>query len=99
MCEEVRQQYCTAEWRMLELNKSEGLINCSDYGETAPLNCSDQFGLANNGSVCLPLCKEFSQFTETFTTVFSTWLVVFNAVNVVGGIICLIVSVRRIKKL
>ena len=58
MCQEVRQQYCTAEWRVLELNESEGLIDCTNYGETAPLNCSNQFGLTNNGSICLPLCSE-----------------------------------------
>ena len=41
ICRKIRQEYCTAEWRVLELNESEGLIDCSDYGETAPLNCSD----------------------------------------------------------
>lgn len=99
MCEEIRQQYCTAEWRVLELNESEGLIDCSDYGETVPLNCSDQFGLANNDSVCLPLCEKFSQFSETLATVVPISLVVSNGINVVGGIVNLIVSMYKIKKL
>ena len=99
MCQEVRQQYCTAEWRVLELNEFEGLINCADYGETVPLNCSDQFDLANNGSVCLPLCAEFSQFGKVYTAIFPPWLSIISGLNVIGGIICLVVSVYKIKKL
>ena len=63
--------HCRRE-RVLELNESEELIDCNDYGETVPLNCSDQFGLDNNGSICRPLCKTFSQFSETFIAVFPT---------------------------
>ena len=99
MCREIRQQYCTAEWRILELNGSEELINCTDYGETAPLNCSDPFGLANNGLVCLPLCDKFSQFSKTFTDFYPFWLAIFSGLNVIGGIISLVVSVYKIKKL
>ena len=99
ICQDIRQEYCTGEWRALELNESEELIDCTDYGETAPLNCSDQFGLANNGSICLPLCKEFSQFSESFIAFFPTWLAVFSALNVIGGIICLVISMYKIKKL
>ena len=84
---------------MLELNNSKGLINCSDYGETAPLNCSNQFGLTYNGSACLPLCKVFSQFSENFTALFRTWLAVFSGLNVIGGIISLMVCVYKLKKL
>ena len=99
MCQKVRQQHCTAEWRVLELNEPEGLIDCTDYGETALLNCSDQFDLANNGSVCLPLCGEFSQFGKTYTAIFPAWLAIIIGLNVAGGIICLVVSVYKIKKL
>ena len=99
MCQEVRQEYCTSEWRMLELNKSEKLINCTRYGETASLNCSSQFGLAENGSTCKPLCKKFSPYSDTFTTFFTTWIFIFNAVSVVGGIISVVVSLYKIKKL
>ena len=99
ICQKVRQEYCTAEWRMLELNESEGLIDCSDYEETALLNCSDQFGLDNDGSICQPLCTMFSQFSKSFTTFFPTWLTVFSGLNVIGGIISLMISVYKIKKL
>ena len=99
MCQEVRQKYCTSEWRVLEVNQSEGLIDCSDYGETVPINCSDQFGLANNGSVCLPLCEEFSQYSETVTPFLPTWFAVCGAICLIGGIITLVVSLYKIKKL
>ena len=99
ICQKIRQEYCTAEWRVLELNESEGLIDCSDYGETAPLNCSDQFDLDNNGSICQPLCETFSQFSETFITNFSIWHAVCSGLNVIGGIISLMISVYKIKKL
>ena len=99
LCQEIRQEYCTAEWRVLELNESEGLINCTEYGETAPLNCSDQFGLGNNGSLCRLLCKKFSQFSEAFTDFLPPWLAIFSGLNIIGGIICLVVSLYKIKKL
>ena len=99
MCNKVRQDYCTAEWRVLELNKSEDLIDCGRHGETNSLECNDQFGLTNNGSICLPLCKEFSQFSETFTAIFPIFLSVCYGINVIGGIIVLIIFVYKIKKL
>ena len=99
MCQEVRQEYCTYEWRILELNESEELIDCTDYGKTAPLTCSSQFSLVKNDSACLPLCKRFSIFGNTFTIFFNTYLAICNGLNVVGGIICLVVSLYKIKKL
>ena len=46
VCQQVRQEYCTAEWRMLEVNnQTDGLIDCEEYDETASLNCGDQFVL------------------------------------------------------
>ena len=85
---EVRQSHCTAEWRILEVNnKSEGLIDCHGFEETSQPNCSKQFDLANNGSICLPLCKEFSQLKEQFTDVFVGLYAFFHLVNVLGGII------------
>ena len=99
MCQEIRQEYCTSEWRVLELNQSEGLIDCSDYGETVPINCSDQFGLANNDSVCQPLCEEFSQYSEAFTAFLRKWFAACSAISLFGGIISLAVSLYKRKKL
>ena len=100
VCQQVRQEYCTAEWRMLEVhNQTDGLIDCEEYEETAPLNCSDQFDLANDGSVCLPLCGEFSQYSEAYTTPHVVLFAVFLLINVFGGIIVIAISCRKREKL
>ena len=100
VCHQVRQEYCTAEWRMLEVhNQTDGLIDCEEYEETAPLNCSDQFDLANHESVCLPLCGEFSQFSESFTTSHVVLYAVCLLINVIGGITVIIFSFRKRKKM
>ena len=100
VCQQVRQEYCTAEWRMLEVhNQTDGLIDCEEYGETAPLNCGDQFGLANDGSVCLPLCGEFSQYSEAYTTPRVVLYAVFLLISVIGGITVIIISFRKRKNM
>ena len=100
VCQQVRQEYCTAEWRMLEVhNQTDGLIDCEEYEETAPLNCSDQFDVTNDGSICLPLCEEFSQFPETYTTPRHILLAICLIIGVVGGIIVVAISYRKRKKM
>ena len=100
VCQQVRQEYCTAEWRMLEVhNQTDGLIDCEEYEETVPLNCSDQFDLANDGSLCLPLCGEFSQFSETYTTPRTILFAICLFIGVIGGIIVIAISYRKRKKM
>ena len=100
VCQQVRQEYCTAEWRMLEVhNQTDGLIDCEEYEETAPLNCSDQFDLASDGSVCLPLCGEFSQYSEAYTTPHIALYIIFLSMIMIGGIAVLSVSIWKRKKM
>jgi len=99
MCLTVRQDYCTSEWRSLELNESEKLIDCDDYGETAPLNCSEQFGLDKNETICSPLCDKFSQHGEVFTAVYTNMFLIFTFLSVIGGITALIASIWKRKKM
>ena len=100
VCQQVRQEYCTAEWRMLEVhNQTDGLIDCEEYEETAPLNCNDQFDLANHESVCLPLCGEFSQYSEAYTTPHVVLSAVSLSMNVIGGILVIAISFRKRKKM
>lgn len=75
--------------------------NTEEFGcdELVQLNCSDQFELADNGSVCLPLCEKFSFFDETFTTVHIVLTGIANGVNIIGGIVVVIVSIRKRKKM
>ena len=100
VCQQVRQEYCTAEWRMLELhNQTDGLIDCEECEETAPLNCSDQFGLANNGFVCLPLCEKFSQYSEAYTKPHVVILAISLFIGIIGGIISIVLSFKKRKKM
>ena len=100
VCQQVRQEYCTAERRMLEAhNQTDGLIDCEEYEETAPLNCGDQFDLADNGSICLPLCGEFSQYSEAYTMPRVVLYVVSLFMNVIGGISVIAISFRKRKKM
>ena len=98
VCQQVRQEYCTAEWRMLEAhNQTDQLVNCIGYGQTATLDCGDQFGF--NGSLCLPLCESFSQFSEDYTKLRYIFFPVCLMVNVIGGIVVLAFSFQKRKKM
>ena len=97
VCQQVRQEYCTAEWRISEIE--DEIIDCDEYGETAKLNCSDQFSLAKDGSVCLPLCRRFSQYNDEMTTTILVVFNVVNALNAIGGITVLIASYWNRKKM
>ena len=100
VCQQVRQEYCTAEWRMLEVNnQTDGLIDCEEYEETAPLNCSDQFDLANDGSLCQPLCGEFSQYSEEYTTPHVVLYIVSLTCNMIGGVAVVVISIWKRKKM
>ena len=100
VCQQVRQEYCTAEWRMLEVhNQTDGLIDCEEYGETASLNCNDQFDLVNDGSTCLPLCGEFSQYSKAYTNTRTVLHAISQFINVIGGIIIMAISFRERQKM
>ena len=100
VCQQVRQEYCTAEWRMLEVhNQTDELIDCEEYKETAPLTCSAQFDVVSDGSVCLPLCAEFSQFTEAYTKHRSILFIVCQFVSIIGGVFVLAISFKRRAKM
>ena len=94
ICQQIRQENCTTELEMYE--ETEWLFNCEKYDS---INCSDQFDLANNGSVCLPLCSKFSQYSETYTTPHVILLAASLFIGIIGGIIVIIVSFRKRKKM
>ena len=100
LCTEVRQKHCTAEWRILEVNnRSEYLIDCQGYGETNKPNCIEQFDLADGDSVCLPLCKDFSQHNEQFTDAIVALHGFVHLFNVLGGIIVFALCIFNRKKM
>ena len=100
LCQGVRQKVCTAEWRILEYNnRSDQLIDCSIFEETDYPNCTEQFDLANNGSVCLPLCKEFSLEGKVLDNALVGVYAFCHLVNVLGGIIVFIACVWNRSKM
>ena len=100
LCTIVRQQFCAAEWRILEANnRSEHLIDCQGYGETSKPNCVKQFDLADGDSVCLPLCKDFSQHNERFTDGTVALHAFVHLINVLGGITVFVACTVNRKKM
>ena len=99
VCQDMRQEYCTAEWRILELQGGIGLTNCVAHGETDRLTCSDQFDVDETGVACLPLCEEFSQNGETTTTAIIVLTGIASVVNTIGGIFVLVVAFYRREKM
>jgi len=98
VCQQVRQEYCTAEWRLLEVyNQTDQLIDCEEYEETAPVNCSHQFDLTNDGTVCLPLCGEFSLYSEAYATLRVVLYATVSSLVVIGGMVVIIISFKRRK--
>ena len=94
LCTQVRQKLCTAEWRILEVNnRSEELIDCRGFGETDQPNCTEQFELADNNSVCLPLCEEFSQYGEENTDFMVALSGIVHMMNIIGGIIVIVACI------
>ena len=100
LCTQVRQINCSAEWRILEVNnRSEELIDCQGLGETSQPNCTEQFDLADNNSICLPLCTEFSQHGEKNTNFIVASSAIGHLVNVVGGIIVIVAYILNKTKM
>ena len=101
-CKEIRDEICFAEWRLLELSPySDRLPNCSNYDDSdddmdsrPDLVCNDQFGLFCD-SLCLPLCKEFSQNSEGLTLL-QDILFIFAAVSsLIGGTVVIVIAIYR----
>ena len=100
VCRQIRQEYCTAEWRMLEVhNQTDGLIDCEEYEKTTPLICSDQFDLANDGSICQPLCAEFSQYSKAYTTPRYILTAFCQFVSILGGAVVITISFKKKAKM
>ena len=99
MCDSIRQDYCTAEWRLIELNStlSAKLLDCDE--ETATIKCDEQFGLANNDSLCLPLCTKFSQYDKTFTNIYVALIIISQVINMIGGVAVFIASWIKRRKM
>jgi len=103
-CVQVRDNDCAIEWRVLENFFDASIPDCGSFYEDgnlsfskAPLlNCSDQFDVFC-GSMCLPLCSEFSQLSHNAAVTSNVLTILFETIGLIGGAITLIACVLNRK--
>jgi len=99
-CEQVRDNDCAIEWRILENLFDASIPDCGSFSEghdlsffKAPLlNCSDQFDVFC-GSMCLPLCSEFSQTSHGATVTSTALTILFEIIGIISGVVTLIACI------
>ena len=105
-CIQVRDDYCTTEWRVLENIFNAPIPSCDSFSVNAnltfakapPLTCPDQFDTFCD-SVCLPSCKDFSQNSHAATVVSHVLTIIFEAVGLISGVITLIACLFNREKM
>ena len=96
-CLEVRDDTCATEWRMIEAFTDFTLPNCDGFygsenftSDKAPaLSCPADFGIFC-GSLCQPLCNEFSLFSDTATVAYRVLSIVFHVIAIIAGVITIL---------
>ena len=98
-CFEARDNKCSVEWRIAEAFFNISLPDCEHFNENvnsttskAPvLDCPDNFGVFC-GSLCQPLCAEFSlSFFDAATITTSKAVhIILYFISIIGGVITLI---------
>jgi len=105
-CEEVRDNKCASEWRLVENFLNKSIPNCTSFSEdgnltfaSAPrLLCSNQFDHFC-GSLCAPVCGEYSFITENTSTYYIHFVVAAcGVIGVIGGIVTLIACIYNREK-
>ena len=100
-CEEVRDNKCASEWRIVEIFYNRFVPDCVSYNRSredrnltfsqAPkLPCPSEFDHIC-GSTCLPVCGEYSVFMNyKLRHVLYVMIIVSGIVGLIGGIITLV---------
>ena len=96
-CLQVRDDACAAEWRMAEAFVDLTLPNCDDFygsenftSEKAPaLSCPPDFGVFC-GSLCQPLCDEFSLFSDAATVAYRVLNIMFHVMAIIAGVVTIL---------
>ena len=97
-CEEVRDNKCASEWRIVESFFNTTVPDCMSYNEygeltyslAPPLPCPSEFNHFC-GSTCLPVCDGHFLFTKnTLDLVFYVLAIITGAISLIGGVITLI---------
>lgn len=103
-CVEVRDQSCSAEWRISMNVFNVSLPDCgmfTDYtnSSTIPeLICPDHYGTFCD-SLCLPQCSQFSRFDDRFTSALKVCTISFFSFAIMGGVVSLIACFLTRKKM
>ena len=98
-CFEVRDNKCAVEWRIAEVFFNTSLPDCESFDDngnfvtprTPVLDCPKNFGVFC-GSLCQPLCAEFSLslFNAATTTANKAIHIMLYFISIIGGVITLI---------
>ena len=97
-CEEVRDNKCASEWRIVESFFNETLPDCMSYKEDGNLSYSKAPGLPCPsefdhfcGSTCLPVCDgQYLLTKNNLDLAFYILAIITGAISLAGGVITLI---------
>ena len=97
-CEEVRDNKCASEWRIVESFFNMTIPDCMSYNENGNLTyskaptlpCPSEFDHFC-GSTCLPVCDGHFLLTKhTLDLCFYVLAIITGAISLIGGVITLI---------
>ena len=105
-CLEVRDDTCAAEWRMVEsffdltLPSCDGFYGVNNFTseKAQALNCPVDFGIFC-GSLCQPLCAEFSLFSDAATVAYKVLKIMFHVMAIIAGVVTILACCVHRKKM
>lgn len=105
-CVTVRDNDCSIEWRVLENIFDIPIPSCESFTtnrgltftKAPPLKCPDQFDVFC-GSVCLPVCEQYSQVSHSATVASNVLAIIFIMLGLIGGLITLIACIFNREKM
>jgi len=105
-CITVRDNDCPVEWRVLENIFDISIPSCESYianrnitfTKAPPPKCPDQFDVFC-GSLCLPVCEQYSQVSHDATIASTVLTIIFLIIGLMGGVITLITCICNREKM
>lgn len=105
-CLKIRDDICTAEWRITEVFFNVSLPDCSSFdkdgdfitGRAPTLSCSDDFGIFCD-ALCQPLCDDISIFNDTATIIYEVLNIILHSLSLTFGLITFLSCCLHKKKM
>jgi len=105
-CLRVRDNECATEWRIAEVFFNVSLPDCNSFDRDAnfittrapTLSCPDDFGVFC-GSLCQPLCAEFSLFNDAATVAYEVLNIILHTLSLIGGVVTFLACCLRKRKM